>query len=124
MGMDLIVALCPQRHPERTSEELRQLVEALSQQSALELYEDVTGMTWGEAHEDRPDAAECQRGVRALLLEALEVAWGESYHRSIFLWHGGPAYEGPPILVGGGDSWGDTPAGLDAVTALAAWGEW
>lgn len=123
MGMDLIVSVAVQEHPERSIADLRSKLNELSLEEANDIFEATTGLSW-EEYRDLDD--ETTDGalfhVKEWIEEFISTWASETYHRSIVILHH-PQLD-KIIAIGGGDSWGDTPNGLDAVTAVAEWGEW
>lgn len=120
MGMELIVSVAVQNHPERDTDDLLQILNHLKRGQALDIFEAVQGIAFEELIDD-PDA-DPRDQVRAWVEEFIAAMNGDIYHRSIvFLDH--PDLD-KLMAIGGGDSWGDTPAGFDVVSAVAEWGEW
>lgn len=118
MGMDLIVNVAVREYPERTPDDLKLKLIELDEIQAREIFDGVQGITWEEYCDDFDESA--IPTVKAWLIEFIEAM--ENWHRSIvFLDH--PQLN-KRIAIGGGDSYGDTPSGLDAVSAAALWGEW
>lgn len=119
MGMDLIVGVAVQNHPERTVDQLREKLEEMSSEEASEIFENVQGVSWEELNDEDDGVLDC---VKTWINEFIDAWDGSIYHRSlIFMEH--PNLD-KIIAIGGGDSWGYTPEGLDVVTAAAEWGEW
>lgn len=122
MGMDLIVAVAVQEHPDRTIEELRDKLNALSVGRANAIFERVEQIDFVELYGDDEDVSVVDV-VKGWIEEFIAVACQQDlYHRSIIIMQH-PKLD-KIIAIGGGDSWGDTPAGLNCVTAAAEWGEW
>ena len=115
MGMDLIIATCYQQHPERSIAELEVMAMAMDDKQAVELWEEVQQISWDFTYES---AAECASSVRTELVQILQTMFQQ---RSIVI---DETPQGQTVLIGGGDSWGDTPSGFDDVALLNAWGEW
>lgn len=120
MGMDLIVAVAHQRHPQRTGEELRNLVNELDAERANSIFEHAFSIDFDEVYDD-PDNDDVVETIQAHLLEAIAVLESETYHRSVMVILD---LDDRAIAIGGGNSWGDTPEGFDLVNVLDAWGEW
>jgi len=119
MGMDLIVAVCHQRHPERTWENLQQRVSQITYEEAERLFVEVEGAGPDQLMDNPED--DLLGYVKDKITEGLEVGCLGAWDSSIL-----PIEDlaGNTILVGGGNSWGDTPDGYAAVIYLEAWGEW
>lgn len=119
MGMDLILAVAHQQHPQRTDEELRALVAQVDEERASSIFAHAFSIDFEEVYDDPDDNA--VELVQGHLLEVLAVLNGETYHRSVMVILD---LDGRAIALGGGSSWGDTPEGFDLVNVLDAWGEW
>lgn len=119
MEMDLILAVAYQRHPDRSSNDLRALLDSLTEDEATRIFESVEQ----EAYEFvRPDSDESVlEYVREYITGALDVLSGDYLSRSIFVIRD---LDDRYIALGGGDSWGDTPDGLSEIAYLEEWGEW
>lgn len=121
MGTELIIGVAVQQHPERTVEELEGMVNNLDHFTADAIWSDVNG---GERYSDiweTDDDNEVIEMVQGWLHEFLHAAGG-GYSRNITVMQH-PNIE-TLIAIGGGESWGDTPEGYDAIVAAVEWGEW
>ena len=124
MGADLIVGVCVQDHPGRTAEDLTEKLNQMTKAQAEKIFELVEGASfdelYGDIYEDEPD--EVLNNVKDWITEFIRATTGGGYHRNIVY------FQSPQlnkrIAIGGGESWGDTPAGYNAVVAAAEWGEW
>ena len=121
MGMDLILAFAEQRHPERSTQDLMDLIDNLTEERAHTIFESVMQIDWDGMHSEE-DADGVVEYVQQHLRDAVEVVQGVSYSRSV------ATYINPDkdlvLAIGGGESWGDTPEGFDDINFLAEWGEW
>ena len=117
MGMDLIVAVAWQRHPERTVAELNERIGQIDARKAAYLFEDYQQINW-EEFSWFENEAELVDFIQGKLRDAL----GElTSSRGIMLME---SPDGTLLALGGGSSWGDTPEGYDEIALLEAWGEW
>jgi hypothetical protein len=119
MGMDLIVAVAQQRHPERTEADLTVLIANITEPQALALFEKAMQISWNEMHSDDDD--DVTEHVQNLLTDAIHSVCGIEYSRSIIVLE---LDNNTRIAIGGGDSWGDTPSGFDEINFLELWGQW
>ena len=121
MGMELIVNIAVQNHPERDGADLKQILTHLTKAQADDIFEAVEGIDYEGlyAPDDEGDVVE---HVKDWINEFIDSVYGPNWHRSIV------TIQHPDlnkiVAIGGGDSWGDTPNGLQAVGAVAEWGEW
>lgn len=120
MGMDLIVAVAQQRHPERTEADLIDLIANITEPQAQTLFENAMQIEWDELHGD-DDVGGVVEHVQQLLTEAVQAVCGIEWSRSIIVLE---LDNNVRIAIGGGDSWGDTPSGFDEINLLELWGEW
>lgn len=116
MGNDLVIAVCEQRFPRRKFSEIKQKLNDLTLPEAENIFEDANGISASELEID--DVIEY---VKDRINEALNVAYDVEYSRSIIAIC---LLSGQKVLIGGGDSWGDTPEGFDQVNMLNIWGKW
>ncbi|MGW8177618.1 MAG: hypothetical protein ACWGQW_02315 [bacterium] len=121
MGMELIVNVAVQNHPERDGDDLKQRLTHLTRAQAEDIFEAVEGIDYAGLYgDDEPD--DVIQHVRGWINEFIDSVYGDLWHRSIVtMQHPDLA---KVIAIGGGDSWGDTPDGLQVVGAVAEWGEW
>lgn len=126
MGMDLVLAVAYQRHPERSHTELLAMIDSLTAERADEIFEDAEQIGFYELYSDAEgDGFTSLSHVQGKLREALESVQGSSYSRDVMTIPQNPSTgSGPWIALGGGSSWGDTPEGYSEVAYLEAWGEW
>lgn len=117
--MDLIVNVAVQNHPERDRDDLKQRLTHLTRAQAEDIFEAVEGIDYAGLYGEEGNVVD---HVRGWLEEFIDAVTGYSWPRSIV------TIRHPDlnkiIAIGGGDSYGDAPAGLHAVGAGAEWGEW
>lgn len=119
MGMDLILTVAYQRHPKRTVPELRNLLDQLGPVRARSIFEHAFSIDFEEAYSDPND--DVVDTIKTHLAEAIDILAGKTYCRSVMVISD---LDDQVIMIGGEDSWSNTPEGFDLVNVLEAWGEW
>jgi hypothetical protein len=121
MGMELIVNVAVQNHPERDASDLLEILKHMTTAQANDIFEAVLGASYEEVYQ-LDDNGDTLLHVKSWISDFINAVYGSMWSRSIVV------VQHPDldkvIAIGGGDSYGDTPDGLEAVGAVAEWGEW